>query len=276
MKGKIILKNIDHPVEGMQVVYGNELNPYRVGTYSGVVNLPNNHQWNGLHVIKESPLAPWDLSDLKQIVVEYTDINKELSKYYENGIGGSEKQTLPLDPSQWSWALAFIGHELEFTIHSTYRQGDGKCFCNTVEKRKKCEHFTGPPINDCLLYNGEQIQYARITIPTPVRTMEDIPEGLRHKYPADFDGNLPPDSFWVKRHRENIKLLEEKDKEILLLVKNNNDLKNRCEKLELQLSTPVEESWDDIFNRYANGEDADGITIWDWLEQYYNPPTKRK
>lgn len=40
--------------------------------------------------------------------------------------------------------------------------------------------------------------------------------------------------FWIKKHKENIKIIDEKDKEIIQLVKNNNDLKDRCEKLELQ------------------------------------------
>lgn len=43
------------------------------------------------------------------------------------------------------------------------------------------------------------------------------------------------DGFWLKQHKENIRLLNEKDAEIRQLVKNNNELKDRCEKLELQL-----------------------------------------
>lgn len=44
------------------------------------------------------------------------------------------------------------------------------------------------------------------------------------------------DMFWMNELRKANRTIDEKNKEIELLVKNNNDLKDRCEKLELQLA----------------------------------------
>lgn len=44
------------------------------------------------------------------------------------------------------------------------------------------------------------------------------------------------DKFWMNELRKANRTIDEKDKEIEILVRNNNDLKDRCEKLELELA----------------------------------------
>jgi hypothetical protein len=118
MNGKIILQHITNPVEGMKVVYGNEINPYRIGTYNGIVNVPHekypNHPWNGLHQVIDGEsghpsLAPWELSELKQLAVEY----EEEGPIHE----WVDKVTLPLHPEDYERAVGLIGQEVEFKTH---------------------------------------------------------------------------------------------------------------------------------------------------------------
>ena len=112
MKGKLILTDIQSPAEGMHVVWvKDDNNPKRVWKVNelpglGMVGLEWIHQYIAL-------------SELKQIVVEY-GTGKE---YLAGEVGGNEiwdeyKETLPLHPDDWEWAIKHIGEEVEFEVEA--------------------------------------------------------------------------------------------------------------------------------------------------------------
>lgn len=97
MKGKIKLVPIGIPKEEMQVVWNN-----KVFTFE-----------------EDFHCSPVRYSELDKIVVEYEDKWNRYTKLYMESIGDNPEdfkniKIMPLHPEQWSWALAMIGHEVEF------------------------------------------------------------------------------------------------------------------------------------------------------------------
>ena len=89
-----------------------------------------------------------EYSELKQIAVEYKEIAR-LGK----GKDALDSMVLPLHPDDYGVAIGLIGHEIEFDRRMT------------------------PKVH------GE---VAKLSLPTPVRTMEDIPEELRKNYTKEI------------------------------------------------------------------------------------------
>ena len=201
MKGKIILVDVTHPVEGN--IYVNK----------------------GLLVDKWWRI---ERSQLKQIAVEYQsagatdESGRDIPKY-------AEFKILPLHPSQWNVGIALIGHEVEiklFTIeHPLWRSGKSK---------------------DSIM------DVVEIVLPTPVRTINDIPEELRKNYtPCPRCG------------KGFLTYSEEKDDVFC----------SNCPYPEY----PVEESWHDISVRFmksiGHSKHLDGFMT--FLEQNYLPPNRK-
>lgn len=164
------------------------------------------------------------------IAVEYKQWNAEGDEFSID----AKIVTLPLHPDDWEVAIAFIGHEMEFeqTLYPHVEAEEGLW---AADPRK--------PI-------------AKLLLPTPVRTIEDIPEELRKNYtPCPRCG------------KGFLTYSEEKDDVFC----------SNCPYPEY----PVEETWDDIHKEYLSyrlhfeGDKEEILLPWNWLKQHYYIP-KRK
>lgn len=110
MKGKLILTDIQSPVEGMQG-YETEMG---LGYFTYGDDLSNKELLFVIHKNGKTEFKTGDFGycELKQIVVEY--------KEYKEGTDMGHKaqylktKTLPLHPDDWKWAIEHIGEEVEF------------------------------------------------------------------------------------------------------------------------------------------------------------------
>lgn len=140
-KGKLVLSPISSPKEGIQVVWKNKIFTLQLN----FDKLGNNRVVSKYGRIF---MAPKDLSELKQIMIEY-----EKGEY----IGGRHNETttstihLPLHPSDWQWALAHVGEEVEFN------------------EEKVCEQcLDDPSAHDCKCNwsNYKLISMAKLVLPS--------------------------------------------------------------------------------------------------------------
>jgi hypothetical protein len=112
MKGTLKLIPIDNPVEGMQAVMD----------YKNIYVHPEVYVIGKINRLKRKTAfltgvdftnLERDLSELKQIVVEYRQWG--IDERWDNEACMKHK-TLPLHPSDWEWAIKHIEEEVEFLI----------------------------------------------------------------------------------------------------------------------------------------------------------------
>lgn len=119
MKGKIILKPIEKPVEGMQVVWTKDNsivvlkcpgsqndNPFGNKVHSWFITDNCGQAWEIFNSAGNIKIIP----ELKQIVIEYQQLSGNF-----NSVG-----QLPLHPEDWDAALPLIGKEVEFETFEFY------------------------------------------------------------------------------------------------------------------------------------------------------------
>lgn len=145
MKGKLILTDIQSPVEGMQVVWQGQIHI--------ISGFSDSKRWVDFKDLGELACRT---SELKQIEVGIFHPSHHLNP------------TLPLHPDDWKWAIEHMGEEVEFEIKKRDILDNSKCTCKTSEDWKKCEHFIGPPINDCLQIEIVKFDMAKLIHPTPI------------------------------------------------------------------------------------------------------------
>ena len=171
-------------------------------------------------------------------------------------------------PDQWNVGIALIGHEVGFERHNI-----GGVFG---------------------LAHSQPLQStAKLLLPTPVRTINDIPEELKKNYPDNYLDywqykrglkELKDDAdtdFKERSERGNENIWKNKDKISYRFgyIYGAKATENRLVPIiqELKLSAPVEESWDDILDKWLKESRpyAEENELWEWLKQHYSSP-KRK
>src|SRR5689334_2800670 len=119
-KGKIVLTQVDKPVEGMKVVWKDspgfpEINLFISSVKGNKVGIKGSME--NLSAIEA------DISELQQIAIEYEKKDEE-----NGGWGYFIKATLPLLSTDWEYAIKHIGEEVEFSTTLTEKYGFGEAY----------------------------------------------------------------------------------------------------------------------------------------------------
>lgn len=124
-KGKLVLQEIQSPVEGMQVIYGGVPFDYHDGVLVLCKITSVRRISCGIAALDSTPLPYFTIpiSELKQIVVEYRDY-KTFNKITKMKGESSDayKYILPLHPDDLKWAIEHIGEEVEFIEHQGFAE----------------------------------------------------------------------------------------------------------------------------------------------------------
>lgn len=242
MKGVIKLIDIGYPVEGMTVAIDSKNHPNAKSKYTG--EILRIHPDNGCLVNS----SWYDISELKQLAVEYKEKNWDF--LFERA-----KEILPLYPDDYPVAIALIGHTMKFEI---------KDFSLGKETQEGGMYIRAVHIG----------KVAKLSLPTPVRTIEDIPEELRKNYPEGWPIKNKISTLFLGN------LIRQYDKEEISLSRMAELINKKVSQYDtLSELTNEEETWDDIekkLKKSLGGKlNKDELEVLKWFKNRYQIP-KRK
>ena len=181
MKGKLILLPIGDCSVGRDAIYrSKDRNEHRIAK---IVHINKNNDEVYLHNSEWIDFV-FNKSELFQLGVEYTNVNDELLAYYENGVGGSKKKTLPIPTDEWEKNLDKIGQQVQFSEENQF-------------------YSRGKWYDGLAMVNNTRIVAKLVDTPTPILYTEEEVKKLIFGY-ADylFKGKAGFDNFWEKNKKK--------------------------------------------------------------------------